>query len=161
MNLYKNFALVFGVTLGLAAVAGATDFVHDGKVDVVQALGVAETVELDFGSVTDTTGTITLSLVDTITSDPSSIHVGGTVASGDYTISGEANLTVAVVLTGSTNAGLTIDTFTTSAADLNNVALGAGGSVVLTIGADLTVAAAAASAGADQLLNFTIAVTYN
>ncbi len=160
MNLSK-LVLVFGVTLGLTTVAGATDFLHDGRVDIVAALAVAETTELDFGSVTDNNGTVTLNTSDVISSDPSSIHVGGTVASGDYTITGEANLIVTVVLTGSAASGLTIDTFTTNQGDLTSVNLGAGGSVVVTIGADLTVASATAAPGANQALNFTIGVTYN
>jgi len=65
------------------------------------------------------------------------------------------------VLTGSTANGLTIGTFTTSEGDLNTVSLGGGGSKAITIGANLTVLASAAAAGADQSLSFTIGVTYN
>ena len=161
MMWFKRLALAFWITLGLSAVAGAVDFAHDGKVDILTALAVAETTELDFGTVADNDGTVTLDTSDTISSDPSGIHAGGTVASGDYTITGEPSTTVTVVLTGSTASGLTIGNFTSNQADLNNVALGGGGSVVLTLGADLTVVAATAAPGADQALNFTIAVTYN
>ena len=161
MKLFSNIGLALVLTFTFSSIALATDFAVDGKVDVVAALGVAETTELDFGKVTDNDGTITLSLVNTITSDTNGIGVGGTIVSGVYTITGGANETVAVVLTGSSASGLTIGTFTTSEGDLNTVALGAGGSNALTIGADLTVLASAAAAGADQSLSFTIGVTYN
>ena len=157
----KYIAVAFCLAAGLTSSAGATDFAHDGVIDIFAALGVAETTELDFGAAEDADGTITLDISNTITADPAGIHQGGTVASGGYTISGEPSQVVAVVLTGSTASGLTIGTFTTDQADLNNVPLGVGGSVLLTIGADLTVASAAAAPGANQLLAFTIAVTYN
>ena len=60
----------------------ALDSAQDGKVNVLVALSVAETVELDFGAVADADGTVTLDLTDTIASDPGNIHQGGTVASG-------------------------------------------------------------------------------
>ncbi|MEE9278860.1 MAG: DUF4402 domain-containing protein [Myxococcota bacterium] len=149
------------LAMGFTPMASAIDFTHDGVVDVFAALAVAETTELDFGIVSDNDGTVTLNTSDTISSDPSGIHAGGTVATGDYTITGEASTTVAVTLTGSTAAGLTIGTFTTDQADLNNVPLGVGGSVVLAIGADLTVSAASASPGTNQTLSFTLGITYN
>ena len=114
-----------------------------------------------FGVVTDSDGTVTLNTADTITADPNGIQVGGTVASGDYDISGEPNQTVAVALTGSTTNGLTIGNFTTNQADLNSVPLGAGGSIILTVGADLTIDSATAVAGTFQPLNYMIAVAYN
>ena len=149
------------LALGLAPAARAIDFAHDGHVDVFAALGTAEAQDMLFGIVTDNDGTVTLDIADTITADPNGIQVGGTVTSGDYDISGEANQAVAVTLTGSTTNGLTIGNFTTNQADLNSVPLGAGGSIILTIGADLTVDSATAVAGIFQPLNYTIAVAYN
>jgi hypothetical protein len=157
----RYIALALLLALGISSTASAVNFAHDGHVDVYTSLGVAETQDLLFGVVTDADGTVTLDTSDTITADPSGIHGGGVIASGDYDITGEANQTVTVVLTGSTTAGLTIGTFTTNQADLANVALGAGGSVVLTVGADLTVNSAVATTGSNQPLNYTIAVTYN
>ena len=49
----------------------------------------------------------------------------------------------------------------TEAALAGGVPLGAGGSIILTIGADLTVDSATAVAGIFQPLNYTIAVAYN
>ena len=98
---------------------------------------------------------------DAITSDANGIHVGGTVASGVYTVTGEPNQTVAVSFAGSAANGLTIGTFTHDQADINNVGLGGGGSAAITLGADLTVDAATANTGTNQLLAFTVTVTYN
>ncbi len=157
----RYLALALFLVTGMAPTAAAVNFPHDGHVNVFATLGVGETQDLLFGVVTDVDGTVTLDTSDTITADPNGIHAGGTVASGDYDITGEANQTVAVTLTGSTTNGLAIGTFTTNQADLATVPLGAGGSVVLTVGADLTVDSATATTGANQPLNYTIAVAYN
>ncbi|MCH6561610.1 MAG: DUF4402 domain-containing protein [Myxococcales bacterium] len=133
----------------------------NGRVDVYAALGVSETTELDFGLVALENGTITLGLSDSITSDTNGISYGGTIASGVYTVTGEASTTVSISLAGSSSSGLTIGTFTSSEADLGTVSLGAGGSNAVTLGADLTVAQGPASTGDDQALNFTITVNYN
>ncbi len=147
--------------MGIGSAAEAAEFPHDGHVDVFAALGAAETQDLLFGVVTDSDGTVTLDTSDSITADPNGIHVGGTVASGDYDITGEPNQTVAVAITGAAASGLEIGNFTTNHTDLNSVPIGPGGSVVLTVGADLTVDSATAVSGLFQPLNYTIAVTYN
>ncbi len=133
----------------------------DGLVDVMQALGLSETIELDFGTVVDRDGTITLDLSDSISSDPGGISLGGTIASGVYNCTGQPNTTVSVTPMGSTTAGLTIGNFTSSEPDLAFVSLGPGGSKSLTLGADVTVNSATAAPGPNQLLPFTITVNYN
>ena len=153
--------LVSCLLLGISSSAGAIDFAHNGHVDVFPAIGTAETQDMLFGVVTDTDGTVTLDISDSITADPNGIHVGGTVASGDYDITGEPNQTLGIAITGSTTSGLAIGNFTTNQADLNSIPIGPAGSVVLTVGADLTVDSATAVAGIFQPLNYTIAVTYN
>ncbi len=110
---------------------------------------------------TDNDGTITLDLSDSISSDPGSISLGGTIASGIYTVTGTANETVSITLMGSTSAGLTIGNFTSSEPSLSTVSLGGSGSKAITLGADLTVASATAAPGADQALSFTFTVNYN
>ncbi len=133
----------------------------NGRVDVQQALGLSETTELDFGTVTDENGTITLGLSDSITSDANGISIGGAIASGVYTCTGTPTATVSISLTGSSAAGLTIGSFTSSEANLSTVSLGGSGSKDITLGADLTVASATAAPGADQALSFTVTVNYN
>ena len=157
----KHLIMAVIVAVALSPTASAVDFNHDGVVDVKTAVTVAETTELDFGAVSDNDGTVTLGLADSITSDPNGIAAGGTVATGDYTITGESGALVTIVLTGSgPTSGLTIGNFTTDQADLNNVTI-TGGSIVLAIGADLTVAEATAAAGLNYPLNFTLGITYN
>ena len=160
-RLLLRFASSLALILGSCSPGYAVDFAQNGKVEVITALNVTESTELDFGAVADNDGTITLNLTDTISADPSGIHKGGTAASGHYTVTGEPNKSVTIGFAGSTANGLTIGSFTTSQADPNNVALGGAGSVLITIGADLTVDAATATEGSDHLLSFTVSVTYN
>ena len=157
----KHLTMAVIVAVALSPTASAVDFNHDGVVDVKTAVTVTETTELDFGAVSDNDGTVTLGLADSITLDPNGIAAGGTVATGDYTITGESDAVVTIVLTGSgpTN-GLTIGNFTTDQADLNLVTI-SGGAIVLAIGADLTVAEATAAPGLNYPLNFTLGITYN
>ncbi len=161
MTRLSSSLLIFCLLLGIGAPAEAIDFAHDGHVDVFPAIGVAETQDMLFGVVTDSDGTVTLDASDSITADPNGIHAGGTVTSGDYDIRGEPNQTLGIAITGSTTSGLAVGNFTTNQADLNSVPIGAGGSVILTVGADLTVDSATAVPGIFQPLNYTIAVTYN
>ena len=154
-------ALAMVTALALSPAAGAVELATSGRVDVIEAVTVAETTELDFGTVVDRNGTITLGLPSTITGDANDIHVGGTTKAGVYTLSGGANLTVSVSFSGSTANGLTIDQFETDQADLSSVSLGPEGAVALAVGADLTVAQASAAPGADQALSFVITVAYN
>ena len=133
----------------------------DGRVDVQEAIGLSETIELDFGVVVDADGTIRLGLADSIISDPSGISVGGSIASGVYTFTGTPNAIVSASLSGSSSAGLTLGNFTSAEADLGTISLGPSGSHDVTLGADLTVAGASAAPGSNQLLPFTISVSYN
>ncbi len=158
-----NWPLVHGIKVTYKASCSGNDAEvnFNGRVDVQQALGLSETTELDFGAVLDDDGTITLDLSDSISSDPGSISMGGTIASGIYTFTGTPSETVSISLAGSSAAGLTIGSFTSSEADLGTVSLGGSGSKAITLGADLTVASATAAPGADQALSFTVTVNYN
>ncbi len=157
----QALALTIGVTYKSGCSGTPANSNFNGRVDVYAVIGMSEDTELDFGLVALANGTITLGLADSITSDANGISYGGTIASGVYTVTGEANATVSMSLTGSGGSGLTIGTFTSSEADLGTVSLGAGGSKGVTLGADLTVAQGPASAGNDQALDFTITVNYN
>jgi hypothetical protein len=145
--------------------AVALDSAQDGKVDVLVALSLAETVELDFGAVADADGTVTLDLLDTIASDPSSIHQGGTVTSGVYTITGSASTLVDVDIAATNANGLNLSNFTTDAGGgvfpLVGVSTDGTGALALTLGADLTVLSGTAAPGSNQVLAFTITTIYN
>ncbi len=160
-GLDQALAFTFGVVYKNPCSGSPTSPNFNGRVDVYEVLGLIETTELDFGTVTDEDGTITLGLADSITSDANGISVGGTIASGVYDVTGQANTTVSMSLAGSTASGLTIGSFTSSEADLSTVSLGAGGLKAVTLGADLTVVSATAAPGADQALSFTVTVNYN
>ncbi len=160
MKRFVSFSAVLGLIIALNGVAHATDFDRVGRVDIITALTIAETAFLDFGTVAANDGFITLDTGGVITVDDDGIAAGGSVASGDYTISGEDGLTVQVVLTAQgMPAGLGLSNFVTLPADLSNATL-TGGTLQFNIGADLTVTAASVATGTDQALNFRIAVTY-
>jgi hypothetical protein len=155
-------ALVLALPFGQAA---ALDSPQDGRVDVFIALSVVETVEMDFGAVIDADGTVTLDTSDTIASDPGAIHQGGTVASGVYTISGQPSTAVDVSITPANANGLLLSNFTTDVGGgvfpLVGVMIDGLGNLAMSLGADLQVQSGTAAPGANQPLNFTIAVTYN
>ncbi len=160
-GLDQALVFTFGVVYKNPCSGSPTSPNFNGRVDVYKVLGLSETTELDFGTVTDEDGTITLGLSNSITSDANGISIGGTIASGVYDVTGEANATVSMSIAGSSAAGLTIGSFTSSEADLSTVSLGAGGLKAVTLGADLTVASATAAPGADQALSFIVTVNYN
>ncbi len=149
------------VSYGGSCSGNSVEVFFDGRVDVLQALGLSETTQLDFGTVVDQDGTITLDLSDSISSDPGGISLGGIIASGVYNCTGTPNTTVSVTPMGSTSAGLTIGNFTSSEPSLLTVSLGGTGSKNITLCADLTINSASASPGLDQPLSFTITVNYN
>ncbi|HPF33903.1 MAG TPA: DUF4402 domain-containing protein [Candidatus Krumholzibacteria bacterium] len=161
----KFFTLTLLALTIMPMAALALDSAQDGKVDVLVALSVAETVELDFGAVADADGTVTLDLTDTIASDPGNIHQGGTVASGVYTITGSASTLVDVDIAAANANGLLLSNFTTNAGagtfPLVGVSTDGTGALALTLGADLQVQSGVAAAGSNQSLNFTLTVTYN
>ncbi len=163
MKRFVIFSSVLGLIIALNGVAHATDFNQVGRVDVITALTIAETSIIDFGTVAANFGFITLNTANIISVDGSGIGAGGTVASGDYTISGEPSAVVQVVVTAlGMPAGLALTNFVTFPADLSAATLSAVlGELQFMIGADLTVTGGAVSTGTDQALNFKIAVTYN
>lgn len=126
-------------------------------------LSILETVELDFGAVVDLNGSVVLDLYDTISSDPSGIHVGGLVSSGVYTIQGDALRTIDINITAQNSNGLNLSNFTTSEGSppVLNAALDALGELDLTIGATLTVNSSVAAPGSNQALAYTFVVNYN
>ncbi len=125
-------------------------------------LTVSEVVELSFGSVVDQDGTITLGLSDAIVSDPNAIHMGGAVATGQYEISGDPFASVSIQFAGSTANGLSIYQFDTDQGTppLSGVALDGDGTLLLRVGATLTVTADECTPGNAQALPFTITVNY-
>jgi hypothetical protein len=126
-------------------------------------LAVVETVQIDFGSVLDSSGSIILGLNDMIIIDPSNIHVGGVPYSGNYLITGTPNTPVQINITAQNANGLTLADFNTNwgAPPLIGTSLDAGGELELIVGAKLTVNSGEATPGLDQPMAFTIIVNYN
>jgi len=126
-------------------------------------LAISESTELDFGSVVDRDGSVSLGLADNIIFDPFSIHVGDPVATGEFLITGDPFATFTLSVSGSTIGGLGIGSFDTSEGPppLLNVSLNAVGQLDLRLGADLTVNSAQVLPAPDQPLLFTITIDYN
>jgi len=143
--------LLFGALLCLAAAPAYAQ------------ITIVEAAELDFGAVVDLNGSVVLDLNDTITSDPSGIHVGGFISSGIYTIQGDALRTVDINIVAQNSNGLNLSSFTTSEGSppILNAALDALGELDLTVGATLTVESSLASPGFNQALAYTFTVNYN
>ena len=150
MRKFLSLTLVALVSI-MPFAAVALDSAQDGKVDVLVALSLAETVELDFGAVADADGTVTLDIADTIASDPSAIHQGGTVTSGLYTITGSASTLVDVDIAASNANGLNLSNFTTDAGagtfPLVGVSTDGTGDLAMLLGADLQVQSGTAAPG--------------
>ncbi len=159
MSRLITIALALCLLQGFSRPAAAADFPETGVVDVFAALLVTEDFGIDFGTVSDNDGTVTLNLADTISLDPSGIAVpDASVNSGDFTITGEVGAAVGIDIAGSITAGLEILNFTT---DLGVLPLaGQVLPVTMIVGADLTVDSGTAVAGPGQLLNYTVSVTY-
>ena len=126
-------------------------------------LSILETIELDFGAVVDQSGAVRLGLSDAIVSDPSGIHVGTPVSTGQYEITGDPFAVFSLSILGSTADGLTISDFTTSEGTppLLAVVLDGTGNKDIRLGATLTVEESSASPGLDQALAYTITIDYN
>jgi len=126
-------------------------------------LSILESVELDFGTVVDENGAVTIGLADAVTLDPFGIHVGDPVTTGHYLIGGDPFATVSLTITGSTVNGLSVGSFETSEGTppLLNAALDISGELDLSIGATVTVNSAQVVPGDSQSLLFTITVNYN
>ncbi|MCB1150740.1 DUF4402 domain-containing protein [bacterium] len=126
-------------------------------------LAISETTELDFGAVVDRNGAVTIGLSDNVIFDPFGIHVGGTVSTGVYRITGDPFATFSLSVVGTSIGGLSIDSFNTSEGTppLLNVALGITGSLDLRLSGRVTVNSAQANPGLNQPLFYTISVNYN
>ncbi len=126
-------------------------------------LAITESTKIDFGSVVDRNGTVSLGLADAIVFDPFAIHVGDPVTTGEFLITGDPFATFSLSISGSTVGGLGIGTFETNEGTppLLNVSLNATGQLDLRLGANLTVDSAQVLPAPNQPLLFTITINYN
>lgn len=126
-------------------------------------VSISSDQQMDFGQLADKDGSVVLGLTDLITSDPSYISYGGAPYSGICTITGDPGVGVDISMSSTPNSGFSLSNFVTSegSAPLVNVIIDGTGTLVLTIGATLTVDAATASIGPGQVISYTITSTYN
>jgi len=126
-------------------------------------LTIAEISELDFGSVVDRSGNVSVGLNNDVIFDPFNIHVGNPVTTGIFHITGDPFSTFSISVIGSTISGLSIGSFNTSEGSppVLNASLNALGQLDLRLGADVTVNSAQATPGLNQPLLFTIIMNYN
>ena len=164
MRTFSRPIIVLAV-LSLATGAFAIDFPLTGVVDVFANLSVTEVTQMDFGIVLDRDGSVTLDLADNVADGGNDVYAGGTPASGDYQIAGEAGQVVNLTLESATGfTGLAMSNFTVNAgagaATFPTTGTLTGGTLDIIVGADLTVTAADATPSVDQSLSFTIGVAY-
>ena len=146
--------LYFARSLSVTAViAGLSHFA------VAQDLDVTQSAVLDFGSILDAEGIVTLDAGGFITADPNAIHLGGSVQAGVYVITGGPNCLIAIDTTESETNFLKIFSFTSIPPDLGAVTLDSSGNFTLTLGASLE-AKDEATVGLDKPLVHSIKVNY-
>jgi hypothetical protein len=126
-------------------------------------LDVVETVQMDFGAVLDHDGAVTLGLNDNLVSDPAGIQAGGVLQSGRFLITGDPFAAFSLDVNGSSEDGLSLASFNTSAGQppVLNAVLNGAGQLSVRFGAVLTVEDSRAAPGLDQLLAYTITIDYN
>ena len=119
--------------------------------------------QMDFGQLADRDGSVSLGLADAITADPDLIHFGGSPYSGIYTLTGDPDTMVDISVTSFSGNGFSLGSFVSSEGNLPVVGatLDGTGSLVLTMGATLTLDASVAAVGPGQSVSFVITSTYN
>jgi Domain of unknown function (DUF4402) len=135
----------------------------DLQVRTAAEVSISTDQQMDFGQLADKDGSVTLGLTDSISSDPSFIHYGGSPYSGIYTLTGDPSTAVDITIATSPSNGFTLASFVSSAGGLPLIGtlLSPAGELVLTVGATLTVDSSTAVIGSGQAVSFTITSTYN
>lgn len=136
---------------------------YDPEIQPVAEVSISTDQQMDFGQLADKDGSVTLGLTDTITADPNIIHYGGSPYSGIYTLTGDPDTLVDITINTNASNGFSLSSFVSSEGNLPlvGVTLNAGGFLVLTVGATLTLDATTALIGSGQNIAFTITSTYN
>jgi len=158
-------------TTGLLAIcvtgsAFAASVTGTANATIVTALSVSETTQMNFGSVSPDSSsatTVQLDTADGVTSPDGAGLVGGTPASGAFSVTGFGSATFAITLPANgvvtlTGAGpaMSVDNFVDS---LGGAGALSTGSATFTVGADLSVGAGQ-TAGA-YTGSYTVTVNYN
>jgi hypothetical protein len=158
--------------IGLAAVlpsnAQAADATATATATIATAIGLANTVDMDFGSISPggTTGTVILATDGSrTTSGGTSVLSGGPGAAASFDVTGANNATYSITLPGSVSLtgpgpAMTANAFTSSPTPTGT--LSGGGTETLLIGATLAVDTTGnQTAGVYTSAAFTVTVNYN
>ena len=144
----KQLLLILALSVGPAESARA------------QALQVTEVTQFDWGRLIDANTTLAMDTNDTITSDPNGVHIGGTVQSGVYTVTGGPNCKLRIRLNGVLTNNIKVRSpWVTNPAVINPVWTAADGTLTFTVGSELRVRGGAVP-GIDQLTPLRIRVNY-
>ncbi len=152
-----------GVAAFTPSSAQAASATANATVDIVAAIAITKTVDLDFGSVVPAAGadTVIISSAGARTCG-ATLTCTDTVAAASFDVTGGANLAYTVTLPASASItgpgpAMTVDTFTDSISSAGT--LSAGGAQTFTVGATLNVGASQV-AGA-YTGTFSVSVDYN
>ncbi len=160
---FSLIVLLAGVVFPVPTGKAAPNPDREPEVQPAVAVSISTDQQMDFGQLADKDGTVTLGLADSITSDPSLIHYGGSPYSGIYSLTGDPSTLVDISVSTSSSNGFTLASFISSEGNLPliGVTLDGSGNLVLTVGATLTLDSATATVGSGQSVSFTITSTYN
>jgi len=152
-------AALLPVPMGL----GAEKPTEEPQIFRAAEVSITTDQQMDFGQLADKDGSVTLGLADSITADPNLIHFGGSPYSGVYTLTGDPDTMVDITVSSIPSNGFSIGSFVSSEGNLPLVGatLDGTGTLVLTIGATLTLDSSTAVVGNGQNISFTITATYN
>ena len=152
---------------GLAMHASATDLPTTARVDVIAPIAIAQTTQLNFGTVAKAAGA---DVTVTVTPDGAggsiasgstpAAGLGGGEAEGEFLVTGIAAATYAVTLPTADIifSGMTLNGFSSTSANTYQLN-GPGGTDRLFVGATLTIPAATANAVYN--IPYTVTVEYN
>ena len=156
--------------IGLAAVlpsnAQAASTTATAAAVVATAIGIANTVDMDFGSITEAgAGTVVLATDGSRTTTGGvSLLAGGPGAAASFDVTGQANQTYSITLPGSVtldSGGNTMTANTFVSLPTPTGTLNGAGTETLLIGATLIVGAGQATGSYLSLSAFTMTVNYN
>jgi len=167
-----NRKILIATTAGLISLGAFSGSVFAASVSaqanatIAAPLSVSETTQMNFGSISpdaSSATTVQLDTADAVTSPDGAGLVGGTVASGAFSVSGVGTLgfTITLPANGTVSLGgpgtaMPVNNFSDS---LGGVGALTAGSASFTVGADLTVGAG--QTGGAYLGSYTVTVNYN
>lgn len=140
----KKYLLIAGLVL-LSGSAYAVTATGTAKAIIKKALTVTEQTPMNFATIQTPSagGTVTISSAGVVSTSATGFTFSGTPAAGNFSITGDASTPVTVTFTNGTLTGpgtsMSLQNFTTTPA--SSITIGSGGTLSLSVGADLVVGA--------------------